>query len=120
NTVANIDIGLAPLADTVFNRCKSDLKLLEYGILGIPSVASYTGPYIEPIDKGYVLKARNSKDWIKQLRKLIQDKDFYNEQSKRAKEFANSRILSDHIEERFNVYKEILKGVKESRGQVEF
>jgi GT2 family glycosyltransferase/glycosyltransferase involved in cell wall biosynthesis len=117
NTLANIDIGLAPLADTVFNCCKSDLKLLEYGILGIPCVASYTGPYVDPIDKGYVLKARNSKDWIKRLRKLVQDKDFYNEQSQKAKELANSRILSDHIEKRFDIYKEIVKGFKDSRGR---
>jgi glycosyltransferase involved in cell wall biosynthesis len=34
------DIGLAPLQKTVFNRGKSNLKLIEYGALGIPYVAS--------------------------------------------------------------------------------
>jgi hypothetical protein len=40
-----IDIGIAPLADHPFNRCKSHLKILEYGALGIPVVASDLEPY---------------------------------------------------------------------------
>ncbi|MFC7493256.1 MULTISPECIES: glycosyltransferase [unclassified Nocardioides] len=39
------DAAVAPLADTEFNGCKSDLKLLEYALLGLPAVASDVGPY---------------------------------------------------------------------------
>lgn len=39
------DIALAPLVDDYFNAAKSDLKLLEYAALGLPSVASNVGPY---------------------------------------------------------------------------
>ena len=38
--VASFDIGLAPLKINYFNMAKSNLKLLEYGALGIPYVAS--------------------------------------------------------------------------------
>ena len=38
-----LHIAIAPLADSLFNRAKSDLKLLEYGALGIPTVASPIG-----------------------------------------------------------------------------
>lgn len=34
------DIGVVPLLDNEFNRCKSNLKYLEFGISGIPSVYS--------------------------------------------------------------------------------
>jgi GT2 family glycosyltransferase/glycosyltransferase involved in cell wall biosynthesis len=34
------DIGIAPLADTGFNRCKSALKALDYGAIGLPVLAS--------------------------------------------------------------------------------
>ena len=34
------DFGLAPLADTPFNLRKSDLKVMEYGALGLPVLAS--------------------------------------------------------------------------------
>ncbi|MBI4743224.1 MAG: glycosyltransferase [Actinobacteria bacterium] len=103
-----IDIGLAPIADIIFNQCKSDLKLLEYGILGIPVIASYTGPYIRAIDEGYVLKAKNPKDWIKQIRKLVNDEDARKEWGEKAKEYTKDRILQDHIEERLEIYKEII------------
>lgn len=39
------DIGIAPLVDSQFNRCKSNLKWLEYSALGIPTVASDIEPY---------------------------------------------------------------------------
>lgn len=104
-----IDIGLAPIEDIIFNQCKSDLKLLEYGILGIPVVASYAGPYIKAIDDGYVLKAKNPKDWIKQIRKLVNDEDARKEWGKKAKEYTKDRILQDHIKERLEIYKKIIE-----------
>ncbi len=33
-------IGIAPLADNAFNRCKSSIKLLDYGALGLATIAS--------------------------------------------------------------------------------
>lgn len=36
--LANIDIGLAPAEETEFYRGKSDLRQLEYGALGIPTI----------------------------------------------------------------------------------
>lgn len=41
------DINLAPLEATEFNRCKSDLKLIEGGAQGVPYVASNIAPYAE-------------------------------------------------------------------------
>lgn len=41
-----LDIAVAPLLDHRFNRCKSPLKLLEYGMLGVPAVASAVTPYL--------------------------------------------------------------------------
>ncbi len=41
----DIDIAVAPLVDNAFNRCKSAIKLLEFGIQGIPVLASKLPPY---------------------------------------------------------------------------
>lgn len=41
------DVNLAPLSNTPFNRCKSDLRLIEGGAHGTPYVASNVAPYAE-------------------------------------------------------------------------
>jgi GT2 family glycosyltransferase/glycosyltransferase involved in cell wall biosynthesis len=39
------ELAVAPLADKAVNETKSDLKLLEYAVLGLPVIASDIGPY---------------------------------------------------------------------------
>lgn len=46
-TLDKFDVGIIPLADTVFNQSKSDIKFLEYAARRIPIVASDVGPYAE-------------------------------------------------------------------------
>ncbi len=46
------DIGLAPLVDTPFNRCRANIKALEFAALGIPVVASDVEPYREFVVDG--------------------------------------------------------------------
>lgn len=38
--IATFDVGIAWVADTPFNRCKSPLRALQYGAAGVPIVAS--------------------------------------------------------------------------------
>lgn len=41
----DLDLALAPLAENIFNTCKSNLRLLEYGACGYPVLASDVEPY---------------------------------------------------------------------------
>jgi glycosyltransferase involved in cell wall biosynthesis len=41
-------IGIAPLADTPFNRCKSAIKMLDYAALGLATVVSDMPTYRDP------------------------------------------------------------------------
>ncbi|WP_288842461.1 glycoside hydrolase family 99-like domain-containing protein [uncultured Deefgea sp.] len=41
----DLDLALAPLEINLFNRCKSNLRILEYGICGYPVLASDQEPY---------------------------------------------------------------------------
>jgi glycosyltransferase involved in cell wall biosynthesis len=43
--VASFDVGLAPIADSAFNRSRSNVKVKEYAALGVPWLASPIGPY---------------------------------------------------------------------------
>lgn len=51
---AGFDIGLAPLADTDFNRCKYYNKFIEYTLVGV------TGIYSDVIPYSYVVKDREN------------------------------------------------------------
>lgn len=68
--VAKIGIGIAPLADTRFNRSKSWLKALEYGALGVPFVASRMPEYER---LGIGMLADNRRQWQGMLSALIKD-----------------------------------------------
>jgi glycosyltransferase involved in cell wall biosynthesis len=71
----DFDIGLAPLENTRFNKCKSNVKFLEYSMLGIPCIASNVEPY-ECIqnDKTGLLVGANESDWLKALIRMVRHK----------------------------------------------
>ena len=52
NFVSRLDIGLAPLEDTPFNRSRSDVKFLEYAVNGVVPVVQATGPYLHSVEQG--------------------------------------------------------------------
>lgn len=96
--LTNFDIGLAPLTDDSFNACKSDLKFLEYAALGLPVVASKVPAYEHSISHGENgFLARNPKDWLKHLRRLITDEELRKSIGAAARSFAESRFISKNI-----------------------
>jgi glycosyltransferase involved in cell wall biosynthesis len=48
-----MDVGIGPLRDTRFNRCKSDLRAREYMALGIVPVLPFVGPYRQSFVDGH-------------------------------------------------------------------
>jgi len=65
-----LDCGLAPLHNTVFNRCKSTLKWLEYSAMGLPTIASNVVPYKHSIEHGITgyLVDNNPEAWTEAIR----------------------------------------------------
>ncbi|MCL5291456.1 MAG: glycosyltransferase [Actinobacteria bacterium] len=96
--LSKFDIALAPLTDDSFNACKSDLKFLEYAALGLPVIASKVAAYESSVDHGRNgFLARNPKDWLKYLRRLINDEGLREEIGAAARKFAESRFMSGNI-----------------------
>ena len=50
--VNSIDIGIAPLKDTPFNRSRSDVKFLEFAAHGVVPVMQASGPYLASVRHG--------------------------------------------------------------------
>ena len=91
----NFDIGIAPLLDNRFNVAKSDLKLLEYSTIGIPAVVSRVKPYEKSVKPGETaLLASNPKDWLRNLRMLIEDTPTRVRLGANARAWAESRLMS--------------------------
>lgn len=71
------DFAIAPLEDNVFTNCKSDIKLLDYGIFKIPSVFSKMPVYEESIkhkSNGFLVENSN-KEWFVALEEMILNED---------------------------------------------
>jgi glycosyltransferase involved in cell wall biosynthesis len=71
NIFMPIDIGIVPLHPSPFNEAKSNLKGLEYALSGIPFVASSTQEYRDLADIGVGRVAKNNKEWLKNLKQLL-------------------------------------------------
>lgn len=90
----DFDIGIAPLAAHVFNRSKSDLKVLEYATVGIPVVASDYGPYRESVQHGVTgFLVRHPHEWGKYLRALVNDGAMRTEMGENARRWAATRTI---------------------------
>jgi GT2 family glycosyltransferase len=68
----NLDLALAPLEYHIFNDCKSNLRLLEYGACGYPVICTDTEAY-----RGYLpctrLTANTTQEWLEAIRMHLAD-----------------------------------------------
>jgi len=69
----NLDLALAPLEQNLFNECKSNLRLLEYGACGFPVIASDVRCYRG--DLPVMLVKNRFRDWVDAIRAHINDLD---------------------------------------------
>lgn len=87
--LAELGIGIAPLADTRFNSAKSWLKPLEYAALGVVPVMSPRPEYRRIHEWGGVgLLAAKPKHWMSKIRELVRDPSRRVELAAASREFA--------------------------------
>lgn len=87
--LAQADIAIAPLEETVFNDCKSNIKFLEAAVLSLPSICSPTDTYRRVIrtDENGIL-ARSAEEWRDALLTLAHDPALRDRMGKKARETA--------------------------------
>lgn len=72
-TLASCDIALLPLNDTPFNRCKSDLKLIECAAAQVAVICSEVVYAQNPKHAKFVTFATSAEDWRAALEALATD-----------------------------------------------
>ena len=95
----NWDFAIAPLTDTPFNNGKSDLKVLDYGIWGIPGIFSATPSYKDTIRNGENgLCVPNTEDaWEEALETMASNAALRQRMSQAiAEEVRETRTLAQH------------------------
>ena len=89
--MASCDAGIVPLDLTPFNEAKSDLKGLEFAAVGVPFVASPTGPYTALAAAGAGLIAAKPKAWRSAVRSLLTNRTLREETAGRGREATAAR-----------------------------
>lgn len=94
--VSSLGVGIAPLADTRFNRSKSWLKPLEMSAVGVPWVASPRVEYQRLHKMGAGVLAERPRAWYKELSRLRTDAALRQEVSEAGRAVASQLRLTDH------------------------
>jgi glycosyltransferase involved in cell wall biosynthesis len=119
---SKFDISLAPIKNHMFNRMKSQLKVIEAGFYKKALIASNVGPYT--IDLKHALKngeftdgnallvdeVRNHSDWSKFIKKLVDNPNFIADLGERLYETVSVKYdLNFVTKTRAELYKSLIK-----------
>ncbi|WP_208976565.1 glycosyltransferase [Methylotuvimicrobium buryatense] len=96
----DLDLAIAPLEYNNFNMAKTNLRLLEYGILGWPVVCSDVYPYQNaPVTR----VGHNASYWIKTVREKLAEPDALRAEGLALQQWVLVNfMLEDHLDEWFS------------------
>lgn len=104
------DINLACVRNDMFNSGKSELKVLEAGVWGIPTVCTHIAPYNrfnKNSDGGNLLVWDNKpNEWVEQISKLIDEPETYQNLVEKTEKTINSTYNLEEVnKERVEFFK---------------
>ena len=112
----SLDIGLAPLLPTSYNRCRSDIKFLEYASCGVVGIYADLEPYRTSVVQGETgFLYRTESELFEILDRLAVESDLRCRIREQAYAYVTEhRRLEDHIGERLEFYRSLLRGPRET------
>jgi len=95
----NLDIAVAPLEINRFNEAKSNLRLLEYGILGWPVVCTDITPY-QTMDAPVKRVPNETDAWVEAIMRYANNLELAEKEGDALRKWVKRHfILEDHINE---------------------
>ncbi len=96
-SLGRFDLGLAPLVGNRWNKGKSDIKAMEYAMMGAMPLPSAVEAYRPWTDMGWP-SAQTEEDWIELVQYAVRNRDWVREQAAVAKEYVlNERVIWKEI-----------------------
>jgi glycosyltransferase involved in cell wall biosynthesis len=119
---SNFDISLAPIKNHVFNRMKSQLKVIEAGFYKKALIASNVGPYTIDLKSAYsngkftdgnallVDEVKSHKDWYQSIKRLVENPNMIADLGERLYETVKDKYdLNVVTKTRAEFYKSLIK-----------
>ena len=105
--LGTIDIGLAPLLPTEYNRCRSDIKFIEYASRGVAPILSALEPYNKSAANGLTaLLFADETELFRAVETLVKDRELRVRVAKNACEYAKKdRQEIAHASRRVEFYR---------------
>ena len=93
----NNTVGIIPLDDNEFNRCKSAVKFFDYSLAGVPCICSSVRPYDDVIDDpdNGILVLDNEEAWVQAITVMISDHERRQRTADEARERCDRRHTLD-------------------------
>jgi len=80
------DVGIVPLANTIFNHSKSVCKGLEYTLARLPIIASGCPPYSDVFEQGKdALLCNTDEEWYESINSLLENEEMRDEMIRNAR-----------------------------------
>ncbi len=94
--IASVDINIAPLQDTVFNRAKSENKWVEAALVKVPTIASDVGAFHHMIQNNItgVLCKNTEEAWFDALELLLADERLRDQIAENAYNYARQNCTT--------------------------
>lgn len=114
NIPSMCDIALTPVKINLFNECKSELKCLEHGVWGVPTVSTNIAPYkrFNKKSDGANLLVENNrpKYWQRSIAKLIDDVNLRKELGEKTRKAVVEKYNTELInQQRYEFFLQELK-----------
>lgn len=97
----NGNVAIAPLANNTFAQCKANIKITEYGAVGLPCVAQNLVCYNSD---GWKYTFDTAEEMFKQIDNILESGQSYMKAIRAGRKYAERHFLKDHLDEHLLIY----------------
>lgn len=107
-----LHVGLAPLLDTPYNRCRTDVKAIEMGARGVAPVLTRSPSYEHALEATKLESFTSPEEMTKILESMIADPSLIERSARAAYEYVHRERRANQRSERLELYRTLLQGAR--------